>query len=229
MKRTSILSLGMLCILIAVCPAAASDILIYNPSFEQDGAQVQVPSWADVDMIPEAPLDSPYSVYQGGPNAANYFPAGDLDGDYFLLVDGYQAGFYAYQNTGATFVPGSQYTLTVAVGRRADHDPLNWPDTPGMFSLNYADDGTEVARQSGSIPIGGGGVMTDQSLVYVAQAADAGREIQVLIGRIAADPWGGQATGYDNVRLDVVPEPSSFALVVAGVLAFVAFARRKGR
>jgi hypothetical protein len=223
-----LLSLAVLGVLAAGSWSVADTIAIDNPSFEQDGVQVDVPSWVDVDMTPESPIDSPYSVYQSGPNAANYYPVGDLDGDYFLLVDGYQAGFYAYQDTGATFVPGNLYTLTVAVGRRADHDELAWPDTPWMFSLNYADDGTEVASLSGSIPNGGGGVMTDQSLVYVAQAGDAGKEIRVLIGRAAADPWAGQSTGYDNVRLDVVPEPSGFALIVAGLLAFVVFGRRKG-
>ncbi len=224
MKNAWFVSGAVLGVVIAASWSMAETIAIDNPSFELDGVQVDVPGWVDVDE------SSPYSVYQSGPNAANYFPTGDLDGSYFLLVDGYEGMFYAYQDTGATFVPGYEYTLTVAVGRRADHDELNWADTPWMFSLNHADSGMEAASLSGSIPNGDGGAMTDQSLVYVAQAADAGKGIRVLIGRAAADPWVGQSTGYDNVRLSVVvPEPSCFAMLLGGLLLFAGLARREGR
>ena len=204
MKRTLVSSLVVLSVLVFVRGPMATPITIDNHSFEEgEAAAIDVPLWEDVDMVAAgSPIDSPYSVYQGGPNAENYFPDGGVVGDFFLLVDGYQAGFYAYQNTGVTFVPDKEYTLRVNVGRRADHDPIEWAATPWSIALHYADDGAEAASVSGEIPIGNGGVMTNQTLVYTAQAGDDGREIQVRIGQIAAPVWEGQSTGYDNVRLD---------------------------
>jgi hypothetical protein len=204
MKRTTTLSLGMLCILIAAYPAAATDITIYNHSFQDGPKNIDIPAWGDVDKPPEAPYDSPWSVCQEGPDAPNFFNGIGVDGTQFALVDA--GGYYAYQDTGATFVSGASYDLVVAVGRRQDHDDLGWADTAWQISLNYAADGTEVASLTGAIGFLSGGFMSDQALHYVAQPQDAGQTIQVRIGGGAAT---GSTPGYDNVRLttDAIIEP----------------------
>ena len=104
---------------------------------------------------------------------------------------------YAYQQTSTILEAGKSYDLTVAVGRRQDHDDLGWDPTPWRISLHYAD-GTEVASLSGMIAIGEGGVMSDQTLHYVAQPQDAGQKLQVRIGGTSE---AGSTAGYDNVRL----------------------------
>jgi hypothetical protein len=91
----------------------------------------------------------------------------------------------------------------VAVGRRQDHDDLGWGATGWKISLNYADDGTEVASLSGFIDPGDGGSLTDQCLLYTVQAADWGRAIQIRLGGATA----GSTAGYDHVRLMIGWEP----------------------
>ena len=195
MKRRTVVFLCLPCILATAFPVAASDIVVYNHSFQCGPRTVDIPEWLDVDMTPDAPADSPWSVYQEGPDAANYFGGIGVDGDQFALIDA--GGYYASHDTAATFVAGATYDLTVAVGRRQDHDDLGWNATPWRISLNYAD-GTEVASLSGLIDQGSGGAMSDQTLHYVAQTQDAGQTIQVRIGGAAE---AGSTAGYDNVRL----------------------------
>jgi uncharacterized lipoprotein YddW (UPF0748 family) len=178
----------------------ASAVENSNPSFEFNGRQQDIPGWVDVDTDPS----SPWSVYQEGPNAPNFFPEGGLDGEYFALIDTQPEGrFYACQNLDETFDAGETCTLTVAVGRRQDHDDLGWSETGWKISLNYADDGTEVASLSGVIAPGSGGFLTNRSLVYEVQEADWGREIQIRLGGATA----GSTAGYDNVRLSIAWEP----------------------
>lgn len=165
-----------------------------NFSFEENGRQQDIPKWVDADTDPY----SPWSVYQEGPNAPNFFPDGGLDGDYFALIDPDPTGrYYAYTNLDETFQAGQGYTLSAAVGRRQDHDDLGWAPTPWRISLHY-EDGTEVASLAGLIALGDGGAMADQTLHYVAQEQDAGRIIQIRIGGTTE---AGSTAGYDNVRL----------------------------
>ena len=82
MKCTLVSSLVVVSVLVFARWSVATPITIDNHSFEEgEAAAVDIPLWEDVDMTPEAPIDSPYSVYQGGPNADNFFPNGGLDGD----------------------------------------------------------------------------------------------------------------------------------------------------
>ena len=169
---------------------------VNNSSFEVGGMQTDIPDWVDVDTNP----DSTWSVYQEGPNAPNFFPEGGLVGYYFALIDPESNGVYfAYQDLGAIFDEGKTYTLTVATGRRQDHDDLGWGETGWKISLNYADDGAEVASLSGFIAPGDGGFLTDHSLLYIVGPEDLGREIQIRIGGATS----GLTSAYDNVRLTI--------------------------
>lgn len=120
MKRVLFVSLTVLAVLGVVQFASAGIIAIANNSFEEGQAEAfDIPQWGEVESYASGAM-------QGGPNADNYFPNGGVAGNYFATVD---AGCQAYQDISSTYVAGETYTLTVATGRRKDHDELGWPTT----------------------------------------------------------------------------------------------------
>lgn len=154
------------------------------------------------------------------------------------LNAGDNASVYAYQDLPTDFAAGTAYTLTVALGMRNDHignadyaDSMDW-----TLSFNYSDTGKELARLSGTIlnDATHTGFLTDQTLRYIANAADASHGIQIRIfGSTVGKNSGGLAgcglLSVDNVRLEgaAVPEPSSLMLLSAALLGLVIYCYKR--
>ncbi len=138
----------------------------------------------------------------------------------FIAINGGTIGTLTYSGSSlGLFVPGRTYTLTVAIGNRADYaeEPLH--------SIALLADGAPVAT---SLPaVVPDGTFADISVSYTALAGDSGRAIGIeLIGARNSVYTANVQANFDNVRLSSVPEPSSVLLLGLGGLLFAR--RRKG-
>ena len=115
------------------------------------------------------------------------------------------------QDVNFSFVAGHQYTLDVNVGRRADHDALSLPSTGWKVSLNYADDGTQLAAVTGTTVIGQGGTLFPESINYTATAADVDQEIQI---RLSDNNTSGDGVNFDVVELASAVASTDATIVV---------------
>ncbi len=118
------------------------------------------------------------------------------------------------QGTGVNFVEGNIYTLTVAVARRLDGAgsvPLQWE-----IALVKGTDYGSLVQLFGTIGASDpeNGVLTDKVLQYTATSDFAGSDIRILLR--CTDLDAPQAF-FDNVRLDVIPEPATMTLLLLGL------------
>jgi hypothetical protein len=138
-----------------------------------------------------------------------------------------EANDYILENTASTsweLTAGTTYTVTVAIGQGLQggfHDV-----TLGYF------DATKGAGVSSVLTISASqapapGTFEDFSYSFTPaltgkSPAHVGDQLQVMIG------MEGQ-TYVDNVRIDTTPEPSTLALLTAGLVSLLAFAWQKRR
>ena len=118
------------------------------------------------------------------------------------------------QSLANTFEIGNEYTLTVDVIDRPGSDSY-WD-----FGLYYDDAGTlvPVVTTAGG-PQNNGSFLEVSTTAMTVAAADAwvGENIVVVLSTANA-PSGAPVSWVDNVRLDVVPEPATMALLGLGGL-----------
>ncbi len=110
--------------------------------------------------------------------------------------------------TGYSIVAGETYRLTVAVGNRNGAFAAPF----GGWQIELLDGDSVLAMQSG-ISAPAPGSFGDVSLYYTAVTGDSG-----LLRIRLSQP--GVYADYDNVRLDVVPEPASVMLLGVGFAGF---------
>jgi len=155
------------------------------------------------------------------PDTNAYASASPADGSNMLAINA-QAnsalGFVVYQATSVTLLPGTIYTLTVAIGNRiSGHVTDNF-----KIELD-AHDGTGnscLARYDGLGSSLTAGSWVDKTVSYTATAADAGKTLTIFLGVDTAAKTYLQVTDFDNVRLTAfVPEPGTITLLAAGLLA----------
>jgi len=135
------------------------------------------------------------------------------------LPDGGQCYFVASSNAisqtlNEAVVPGNQYTLAFYVGHRIG-------DAWGGYHATLTTTGGDtIIDVSGS---------TDPGLGLFSQVSLPGTALETASGnlQISFDTSLGGNTCFDLVTLQVVPEPSTFALATLGLLSFLAFAWRR--
>jgi hypothetical protein len=114
------------------------------------------------------------------------------------------------------FVIGDTYQLTVAIG------DSNAGNDGGTYSVDLLDNGVEVESGSSTAPEG---TFDDLSLTLPYVATDKGA-ISFSLGITGGDEDDVEQGFFDNVRLTqtgvtvATPEPTSMALMIAGLLTF---------
>jgi len=229
MWRNSVLTvLAVLIGLTAAGSARADSIPVANYSFEDPVTTDHtspIPGWSS---------DNPGSdgVLLNGSHG-NFMA--NCDGSQCAYVPLYTNGWIWQDlpNT-FTFVAGDTYTLTVALGARSDEV------VPGLSNVNIearlfyrpfvgSGDAPVVATTSVNWTSLSNSAFTDFSATATVNPGDAcvGKTMGILIQALPTDY--SSDISVDNVRLTVVPEPSSIALTLFAVVGLLAYAWRKRR
>ena len=133
--------------------------------------------------------------------------------------------FGAYQEiTDTQLTGGTTYTLTVAVGDYKTLTPGNWHLAISTSSMNL---GTYLIDLSGSASSLTNDQFKDFSVSYAATGSESqiGENLKITFWG-QNDGGGEEYVPFDNVRVDVVPEPSTALLGILGSL-FLVRRRRK--
>ena len=220
-------------LLLLTSPAFSGSIPIPNYSFESPTvADVSPYASANIDVWQKSPPPA-YWTQLGYTSDQWYNSAGEfynVPSPYIDNADGNQVGFM-FSNPGLelsqqlsnTFQVGSPYQLTVGIEGGGYGMSPGYPMQIGLYYLNGGNQvmvGTTTVLNTNTGPITH---LTDYSVTIPAVAA--------------SDPWAGQSFGIaliqtggtgtggywdiDNVRLATVPEPSSMALLAAGLSMLV--------
>jgi len=226
MKVSSLALIGAFALLTNYRAEAAS-IPVANPSFEDTtdpalttpgqyttypGPGDTIPGWTNAS----------YSGVQYYVTPAN---SSDPSAYQYLTLEGVQGAYSdssLIQQTLSTPLEAGTYTLTIASGWRGGRNYAG-----GAFGL-YTTDGTDLVSGDFTQPALQE-TFTDTTLTVDVPTGDAQIGQDLVIKMIGLGQDGG-TIDFDNVRLDfaAAPEPSTYALLGAGVLllAGVGFARR---
>lgn len=210
-------ALGLLCL---ACAASGANIPITNPDFETDpladGAiSVTAPTgWSIVGSI-SGTFD---------PDAGYGYPAGENNVAFFYDPP---APVSMFQNTTHTIASGDVFTLTIDFGNRGvgSPAPLNASTTFGIY-----DAGTGLAIETRTVTsgdLGALGTFQPVTLTYAATAGDVGKTIRIQINADFDGSASDDYVDFDNVVLDVVPEPSSAVLGALGLCSLLLRRRRR--
>lgn len=214
------------------------DTTLYNGSFEDvtfpansfnSAGSGNVANWYNITngQISNDPQNAGSQARSpGAAGVPNNFPDGQgIDGERVGHINAPGAGNTRslVQDIDATFEAEMTYILDVAVGRRIDHDVLSLPSNDWMVSFHDQETGELLSSIDGSTIVGAGGNLFDQQLVYIPDADDLGKGIQIRLSNITDGAAGG--VNFDRVNLTVIPEPASFALF--GLALFATARRRK--
>lgn len=203
-------ALAAMTVAFVAVPASAVTIAVANASFETlppGGLPFGCGAGCSfsTDIIPGWVTTGATGQFQPGTAGFyNFVPDG--------LTVAYSNGGSITQTVGVTAVAGTTYTLSTAFGVRND---LSSPATIRLLV------GSNSILATGTVPSSGNWSIYTAS--YTATGADVGGAIS-----IALDSLGSQG-GFDNVQLSaMVPEPASWALLIAGFgLTGAAMRRRR--
>jgi hypothetical protein len=200
---------------LALAAAVQADpINIKNASFEEP---VQDPGgWTNTYPDWEAPPTTSDSFVE-------YIDGFSSEGVNHL---GIQNGEEVSQDLGVSLIPNSIYELTVGVGNRnASFTPTDGTQA-STFGLYLGGDsgagGTLLADVTVDAGPLGESTFADFSLAY--ETGDTVPEGNVFI---SLRTTGGGRAHYDNIRLNLVPEPSSIALLSLAGLGLLLRCRRR--
>ncbi len=222
-KNTMSTLLAFAAVVCTITSANAELIPVGDHSFE--GAK-DVGGWVDLGGNPVSPspgtstasVPSLWIKNGSGPGSGwtdpTQYSGGIPDGDIYLYANG---GNYVSQTLVDTLQADTTYTLTVAVGWRLDLPDFGFPTFPGYgielwagSNLLASDYDTDAGNSRPAVDS-----WKDVTATYTSPSSVSADPLEIrLMGY-------GIQTNYDNVRLDatVIPEPSSFALLIFGLFA----------
>jgi hypothetical protein len=217
---------------LAATAAQPTSINIPNASFENpttptggDGAPI--PGWvfnSQSGNLYGTSLISNSFKAEGAASGNNYaFMLNDVAGDTDTITSAASLGIIA---------PETIYTLTVAIGNVGGSDSVS-NHSPGNVSFSLLANG--IAFATDTVPNGTVPDATFEDFNLTFQTPNASSIIgDNLTIQLASLPTSGPGSGpaFDNVTLDatnvaVAPEPSSWALLLVGMLTLALLLRRK--
>ena len=185
---------------------------------------VQTATWGDGSgqSAPGGPVDLPgwVSVNGGDPDTGKNGVGGSNGLNIFAGWGGQQR--VETDAAVGTVAAGSIYVITAQIDASA-----------GMIAGGVAFDlvaaGTPLVPTSSTIPAGGAGFETiskTYDLTTLPGGVSAGDPLTIIVGVVDANAAGGRMP-WDDVTLDVVPEPSTMLLAVIGLLSLVGYGWRR--
>jgi hypothetical protein len=208
-------------------PALATSLTIVNPSFEGEVLTCApgffcfvdgiIPGWS-VSSIPQTATFKP-SIGAGGE-----FPGGIPDGVNVAAVGNQTATGAISQTLSVNLQANTVYTLSAAVGNRAD-----FPYSGYSMEL---DAGSNVLMSSSAVNPAPGKFLADSfSFTTTASTVGLGQPIVIRFSSLVSDAQ----VDFDTVALTAVPvaapvpEPGTYAMMLAGmgVLAVCALRRKQ--
>jgi hypothetical protein len=187
---SKLLASGAVALFALAVAQAQTLVTVNNFSFEADNNAV--PSgWTGFNLG--------YSAASSGNYNQNNPLAPPADGNQYFAINktGSDTIGGIYQDVG-TLQPNTLYTLTVALGERADR--IN---SPGIIALINGVDTTGVVLASGGGNASASGTWQDYKVTFTTGPAVSGD----LTVELAVGPLGTIQANFDNVRLTATPVP----------------------
>ena len=224
-----------LLLLLTALGANATPITVPNASFESPSSPKSTST--NPDIIPGWVFDvQGRSQFGTDPIASNFTSPGAASGNNYAFINNDYPGVTDTITSAAslgTIAPLTTYTLSVAIG---NHNGTGLYNDPGNVSFSLLANGAVIATQEVVNGTVANGTFEDFSLTYTSPSSGPviGENLTI---QLATLPQNGSAysAAFDNVSLDavpidppaVVPEPSSWTLLVSGLLALACLMRRK--
>ena len=220
----------MACGLLAVgmLGRAEAAVVLQNGSFETTGSSLPsglfaVANWTNLSSLAIQASSAPAGFESTS-------AAGVTGSRYLRLVsdnpDPANTGFIV-QNMG-TMVAGQTYTIS---GDLLGGDALNTYSIVARLASDSAVVPSTIYAQQTTTALGTGAVAkAGLALIYSATAADEGKDLYIWLRALPSGPRMAIRGGVDNLVLQVstgVPEPGTFGLMAAGVLALMVGVRRR--
>lgn len=201
--------------------SVAAQGAVLNPSFE-------TPPLADGGFVNLSSFSGTYSWQESGASTsfiynpvASEMPSSEFDGENLVLLDADNGYTVVYQTLSDTVDTNQTYELKFLVGRGNGF-------TLNDYKVSLWDGDSEVASidngVGGSGPSPAAGTMDEVTLAYTPQIGDSGAFT------IYIEPLGTAFNGLiyvDNIRLNVIPEPSAAALLGLGMVGLAARRRQR--
>jgi hypothetical protein len=212
------LGLGIaLAVLLLASPTFAAVIPVNNASFEEPDLTGGGPTWTN-DLVDWTQLPA------AGDAFIEYIPGPPLFASDGVQHLGTAQGAEVYQDTGVGLAADSVYTLRVDIGNRNDSfTEAGNASTIGLYAgASALDGGTPLATTSFDANFLLDGTFAGPlTLDYVSNGSPPSGNIFISL-----QSTGANRSHFDNVRLDVVPEPSSITLVFLALLGVVRLRRK---